>query len=33
MLRENPRLRPNIFQVLQEVCLLRGTDIPIEDVG
>ena len=33
MLRENPRLRPNIYQVLQEVCLLRGTDVPIEDVS
>lgn len=32
MLRENPQLRPNIFQVVREVCMMRGTDIPIKDV-
>lgn len=32
MLRENPQLRPNIYQVLRNVCFLRGTDIPIKDV-
>ncbi|SLM41035.1 nak protein kinase [Lasallia pustulata] len=32
MLRENPQLRPNIYQVLREVCLMRGTDIPIKDI-
>lgn len=33
MLRENPQLRPNIYQVVHNVCFLRGTDIPIKDVG
>ena len=33
MLRENPQLRPNIYQVLREVCLMRGTDVPIKDVS
>lgn len=33
MLRENPQLRPNIYQVVRNVCFLRGTDIPIQDVG
>ncbi|KAL8788323.1 MAG: hypothetical protein Q9213_001720 [Squamulea squamosa] len=32
MLRENPQARPNIFQVIREVSLLRGTDIPIKDI-
>lgn len=32
MLRENPQLRPNIYQVVREVCILRGTDTPIKDV-
>ena len=32
MLRENPQLRPNIYQVVREVCMMRGTDIPIKDV-
>ena len=33
MLRENPQSRPNIYQVVREVCLMRGTDIPIKDVS
>ncbi len=33
MLRESPQLRPNIYQVMREVCLMRGTDVPIKDVG
>ncbi|CAF9916552.1 MAG: hypothetical protein ALECFALPRED_010786 [Alectoria fallacina] len=32
MLGENPQQRPNIYQVIREVCLLRGTDIPIKDI-
>lgn len=32
MLRENPQQRPNIYQVIREVCLIRGTDIPIKDI-
>lgn len=33
LLRENPQLRPNIYQVLREVCLMRGTELPIKDVS
>lgn len=33
MLRESPQARPNIYQVIREVCSMRGTDIPIKDVG
>ena len=33
MLRESPQTRPNIYQVIREVCSMRGTDIPIKDVG
>lgn len=32
MLRENPQQRPNIYQAIREVCLIRGTDIPIKDI-
>ncbi|MCJ1313226.1 hypothetical protein MMC25_006903 [Agyrium rufum] len=32
MLRENPSQRPNIYEVVKNVCLLRGTDIPIQDI-
>ncbi|KAL8770198.1 MAG: hypothetical protein Q9209_004040 [Squamulea sp. 1 TL-2023] len=32
MLQENPQARPNIFQVIREVSLMRGTDIPIKDI-
>ncbi|KEQ75591.1 hypothetical protein M436DRAFT_9466, partial [Aureobasidium namibiae CBS 147.97] len=31
-LREDPRLRPNIYQVVSEVCSMRGTPIPIKDI-
>ncbi|KAI4200253.1 MAG: hypothetical protein LQ346_002409 [Caloplaca aetnensis] len=32
MLREMPQARPNIYQVIREVSLMRGTDIPIKDI-
>lgn len=32
MLRENPQLRPNIYQVLKEACAMRGKEVPIKDV-
>ncbi|KAI0481165.1 kinase-like domain-containing protein [Xylariaceae sp. FL0804] len=32
MLRENQRSRPNIFQVLQESCLMQGREVPIRDI-
>lgn len=32
MLREMPQARPNIYQVIREISLLRGTDIPIKDI-
>ncbi|KAL8703398.1 MAG: hypothetical protein Q9201_003427 [Fulgogasparrea decipioides] len=32
MLREKPQARPNIYQVVREVSLMRGTDIPIKDI-
>ena len=32
MLKENPRDRPNIYQVLQEVCAMRGTEVPVKDI-
>ncbi|KAG9573426.1 hypothetical protein KCU97_g15074, partial [Aureobasidium melanogenum] len=31
-LREDPRLRPNIYQVVSEVCSMRGTPVPIKDI-
>ena len=33
MLQEQPTERPNIYQVTREVCAMRGTEIPIKDVG
>ncbi len=33
MLQENPQQRPNIYQVVREISLVRGTDIPIKDVS
>lgn len=33
MLREDPKVRPNIYQVVKEVCSMRGTDVPIKDVS
>ncbi|KAL8871651.1 MAG: hypothetical protein Q9174_002565 [Haloplaca sp. 1 TL-2023] len=32
MLREHPQARPNIYQVVREVSLMRGTDVPIKDI-
>lgn len=32
MLREKPDLRPNIYQIVKEVCAMRGKDVPIKDV-
>lgn len=33
MLKENPKSRPNIYQVLREACLMQGIEIPIKDVS
>ena len=33
MLKENPQQRPSIYQVLCEVCSMRGVRVPIQDVG
>ena len=32
MLKENPKSRPNIYQVLREACLMQGKEVPIKDV-
>ncbi|KLJ11373.1 AP2-associated kinase [Blastomyces silverae] len=32
MLREDPQKRPNIYQVLQEACRMRGKEVPIKDI-
>jgi AP2-associated kinase len=32
MLKEDPRNRPNIYQVIKETCGMRGTPIPIKDI-
>ncbi|KAI5793423.1 kinase-like domain-containing protein [Pyronema domesticum] len=32
MLREQPSQRPNIYQVVREVCYLRGREVPIKDI-
>ncbi|GME25235.1 hypothetical protein GTA08_BOTSDO03449 [Neofusicoccum parvum] len=32
MLKENPQQRPNIFQVVKEVCAMRNRDCPIKDI-
>ncbi|KAL9101789.1 MAG: hypothetical protein Q9163_002985 [Psora crenata] len=32
MLRENPRHRPNIYQLVREVSFIRGIDVPIKDI-
>jgi AP2-associated kinase len=32
MLKEDPRNRPNIYQVIKETCGMRGTTIPIKDI-
>jgi AP2-associated kinase len=31
-LRENPKDRPNIYEVVKAVCILRGSEVPIRDV-
>lgn len=33
MLMEDPKKRPNIYQVVSEVCSMRGTKVPIKDVS
>lgn len=32
MLREDPRQRPNIYQVVKEACTMRGVHVPIKDI-
>lgn len=32
MLKEDPRNRPNIYQVVKETCGMRGTQVPIKDI-
>jgi hypothetical protein len=32
MLRENPQKRPNIYEVVQEMCHMQGKEVPIRDV-
>ena len=32
MLRENPSKRPNVYQVLKQVCQIQGKDVPIRDI-
>lgn len=32
MLRENPSKRPNIYQVLQQACLMQGKEVPVRDI-
>jgi AP2-associated kinase len=32
MLQEDPRNRPNIYQVVKETCGMRGTPVPIKDI-
>lgn len=33
MLRESQFQRPNIYQVLCEICSMRGKEVPIKDVS
>lgn len=33
MLKENPQKRPNIYEVVREVCLMQGKEVPIKDVS
>ena len=33
MLQEKPNSRPDIYQVVKEVCIMQGTEIPIPDVS
>ncbi|KAL4965145.1 putative serine/threonine protein kinase [Aspergillus stella-maris] len=32
MLKENPQKRPNIYEVLREVCQMQGKEVPIKDI-
>lgn len=32
MLKENPQDRPSIYQVVKEVCSMRGAEVPIKDI-
>ncbi|KAK3726034.1 Ark- serine/threonine protein kinase [Vermiconidia calcicola] len=32
MLKEDPKHRPNIYQVIKEACSMRGADVPIKDI-
>lgn len=32
MLKENPQKRPNIYEVMKEVCDMQGKEVPIRDV-
>lgn len=32
MLKEDPKQRPNIYQVVKEVCSMRGAEVPIKDI-
>lgn len=32
MLKEDPRNRPNIYEVMREVCKMQGKEVPIKDV-
>ncbi|KAK0941202.1 Ark- serine/threonine protein kinase [Friedmanniomyces endolithicus] len=32
MLKEDPRQRPNIYQVIKESCSMRGVEVPIKDI-
>jgi len=32
MLKEHPKSRPNIYQVLREACLMQRIEVPIKDV-
>lgn len=32
MLKEDPRKRPNIYQVVKETCGMRGVQVPIKDI-
>lgn len=33
MLKENMQARPNIYQVLKEVCVMQNREVPIHDVS
>ncbi|KAJ5587041.1 uncharacterized protein N7459_002806 [Penicillium hispanicum] len=32
MLKENPQKRPNIYEVVREVCQMQGKEVPIRDI-